>query len=153
MNTGLAENWGNEDMEAAPEDELLRLYVQFDENPTEDIPEKACAPTIGFKDGNGCWRFAGWCWSHDVFTEGKGKPVAWLPLLSQPPRAALSKEEKPRATKKASVEHTRLIDHKMTCLHCGYEYPVSMPIPVKLMAALVDAFNDIHKDCKKESPK
>ena len=26
------------------------------------------------------WQFAGWCWSHDHFTEGKGTPVGWLPM-------------------------------------------------------------------------
>lgn len=78
------ENWGNEDMSAAPEGEMLRLYVRFNEHPTEDIPTGACAATIGFKDAAG-WHIAGWCWHHDHFTEGKGTPVAWLPMLSTTP--------------------------------------------------------------------
>lgn len=81
------ENWGDENMDAAPEGEMLRLYVQFEEHPTDDVPGGACAATIGFKDSEG-WHFAGWCWSHDHFTDGKGKPVAWLPMLSAHPPAA-----------------------------------------------------------------
>ncbi|MCL6701123.1 hypothetical protein [Pseudomonas sp. T1.Ur] len=71
------------DMESAPKDgTLLRLLVSFDEHSTEDADE---APTIGANnfdnDGEDAWRFAGWCWTHDHFTQGVGTPVGWLPMI------------------------------------------------------------------------
>ena len=44
---------------------------------------------VGEGEGLG-WQFAGWCWSHDHYTEGKGRPVGWLPL---PHHLAEKKEE------------------------------------------------------------
>jgi hypothetical protein len=74
------------DMDTAPRDgTLLRLLVEFDEHSTEDSDQ---APTIGANnfdhDGLDEWKFAGWCWTHDHFTEGKGTPVGWLPLMNDP---------------------------------------------------------------------
>lgn len=73
-------------MAGAPRDgRLLRLLVRFDENATDDAAE---AWTIGSNayeaTGEDEWKVAGWCWDHDHFTEGKGTPIGWLPLLSQP---------------------------------------------------------------------
>ena len=73
-------------MSSAPRDgTLLRLLVEFEEHPTEDADH---APTIGANnfdnDEEDCWKFAGWCWTHDHFTEGKGVPVGWLPMLPEP---------------------------------------------------------------------
>lgn len=78
---------GPRPMETAPRDgTMVRLLVQFEENPTEDSFEPAW--TIGAcnddnvgEDERVGWKFAGWCWEHDHFTEGKGAPVGWLPLL------------------------------------------------------------------------
>lgn len=77
---------GWRDMETAPTDgTLVRLLVEFDEHSTEDAEQ---AITIGANnldnDEEDVWRFAGWCWTHDHFTEGKGKPVGWLPMLDDP---------------------------------------------------------------------
>lgn len=77
---------GWKDMASAPTDgTMLRLLVEFEEHPTEDADQ---AVTIGANnfDNNGedSWQFAGWCWSHDHFTEGKGTPVGWLPMLDEP---------------------------------------------------------------------
>lgn len=74
------------DMASAPTDgTMVRLLVEFEEHSTEDADQ---APTIGANnfdnDGENVWRFAGWCWSHDHFTEGKGTPVGWLPMLPDP---------------------------------------------------------------------
>lgn len=71
------------DMGSAPKDgTLVRLLVSFDEHSTEDADE---APTIGANnfenDGDDIWRFAGWCWSHDHFTQGVGTPLGWLPMI------------------------------------------------------------------------
>jgi len=76
------------DMASAPRDgTMLRLLVEFSEHSTEDADQ---ATTIGANnlenDGDDRWQFAGWCWSHDHFTEGKGEPVGWLPMLGEPRR-------------------------------------------------------------------
>ncbi len=71
------------DMGSAPKDgTMLRLLVSFVDHSTEDADE---APTIGANnfdnDGEDAWRFAGWCWTHDHFTQGVGIPVGWLPMI------------------------------------------------------------------------
>ncbi len=74
-------------MDTAPRDgTMVRLLVQFEENATEDTAEPAW--TIGAcnddnvgEDERVGWQFAGWCWTHDYFTEGKGTPVGWLPMI------------------------------------------------------------------------
>lgn len=88
----VANEWpgdGWHDMATAPRDgTMVRLLVDFTEHPTEDQDR---APTIGACHDDGHpdeptgWQFAGWCWSHDHFTEGKGEPVGWLPLLDTQP--------------------------------------------------------------------
>lgn len=83
------------DMATAPRDgTLVRLLVEFTEHATEDADQ---APTIGANnfdnDGEDRWQFAGWCWSHDHFTEGKGTPIGWLPLLEEPRRIAPQQQE------------------------------------------------------------
>lgn len=82
---------GWKDMASAPTDgTMLRLLVAFEEHPTEDADQ---AVTIGANnfdnDGEDNWQFAGWCWSHDHFTEGKGTPVGWLPMLDEPKARAV----------------------------------------------------------------
>lgn len=69
-------------IEIAPKDNtLLLLLVEPDDHATEDA---ALCRTIGGNnldnDGDDRWQFAGWCWSHDHFTEGTGKVIGWLPL-------------------------------------------------------------------------
>ena len=81
---------GWRDMATAPTDgTMVRLLVEFEEHSTEDAER---APTIGANnfdnDDEDVWRFAGWCWSHDHFTEGKGTPVGWLPMLDGPKLSA-----------------------------------------------------------------
>lgn len=70
------------DMSIAPKDgSLVILLVEFDEHSTED---QDAAPTIGMNnfdnDEEDEWRFAGWCWTHDHWTQGSGKPIGWIPL-------------------------------------------------------------------------
>lgn len=74
------------DMATAPRDgTMLLLKVRFTENSTEDAE---VAVTIGANnldhDEIDEWKFAGWCWTHDCFTEGKGTPIGWLPLVRRP---------------------------------------------------------------------
>lgn len=71
--------------ETAPKDgSLLRLLVQFTEHPMED-DDAAPQATVGMNNlgntGVDEWQFAGWCWTHDRFTQGEGTVVGWLPLL------------------------------------------------------------------------
>ncbi|HFF6004415.1 hypothetical protein [Stenotrophomonas maltophilia] len=74
-------------MNTAPRDgTMVRLLVQFDENATEDTAEPAwtigaCNDDNVMHDERVGWKFAGWCWTHDHFTEGSGTPVGWLPLV------------------------------------------------------------------------
>ncbi|WP_296276644.1 hypothetical protein [Pseudomonas sp. UBA7530] len=83
------------DMATAPRDgTLVRLLVEFTEHATEDTDQ---APTIGANnfenDGEDRWLFAGWCWSHDRFTQGQGEPVGWLPMLDEQRRIAPAQRE------------------------------------------------------------
>lgn len=76
-------------MSCAPKDgTMLRLLVEFDDNATEDS-QGACA-TIGANnfdhDQLDEWKFAGWNWTHDCFTEGVGTPIGWLPMLEAAPQ-------------------------------------------------------------------
>lgn len=57
----------------------------------------------------------------------------------------------------AEVEH---VDHVvftpkdgvmlLECRRCGETYPATMPIPVRLLTALVDAFHKDHEHCERE---
>lgn len=44
--------------------------------------------TIGFNSfdhsGDPEWKMAGWCWDHDHFTAGRGKPIGWWPMPKKP---------------------------------------------------------------------
>lgn len=75
-------------IETAPKDgTLLILLVEQDlesessSNPTED---HLAYRTIGHNNledsDEDVWEFAGWCWSHDHWVQGRGKPVAWQPM-------------------------------------------------------------------------
>ncbi|MES2685717.1 MAG: hypothetical protein V4706_02785 [Pseudomonadota bacterium] len=71
------------DMSTAPLDgSIIRLLVEFEDHQLED--HEAPQHTIGcnsFKNtGVDEWQFVGWCWTHDHFTDGVGKPVGWLPF-------------------------------------------------------------------------
>ncbi len=81
----------------APKDgTLIMLCIAFEddrEHPLDDT--RAPSRTIGFNnfknDGLDVWKFAGWCWSHDHFTEGEGTPCGWLPM---PPELSQSNDER-----------------------------------------------------------
>lgn len=84
---------GWQDIASAPKDgTLLLLLVEADldsedsSNPTEN---EIVYRTVGHNnldhDGDDVWRFAGWCWSHDHWVEGRGTPVMWQPIPAMPP--------------------------------------------------------------------
>lgn len=79
-------------MSAAPKNgDLLQLLVEHcDDGELDTATEnEARWRTIGHNnfenDGEDKWVYAGWCWDHDHFTEGRGgRPIAWAPLLPLP---------------------------------------------------------------------
>lgn len=70
----------------APRDgTLVWLLIDYrGEQGDHPLDDAEFAWTVGFNnlenDGEDEWRFAGWCWSHDHFTAGRGKVLAWKPL-------------------------------------------------------------------------
>lgn len=76
-------------METAPRDgTMVRLLVEFIDHAIEDCVGPAW--TIGANNDDNVgddertgWQFAGWCWTHDHFTNGLGMPVGWLPLAPE----------------------------------------------------------------------
>lgn len=70
-------------LSTAPKDgTLLELVVDYTDG-HHPLHDALIAPTIGFNDldntGEDEWRFAGWCWCNDHFTQGEGKVIAWRP--------------------------------------------------------------------------
>lgn len=70
--------------ETAPKDgTICRLLVEFEEHDLADSSEPTV--TIGFNtlndNGEDFWHLVGWDWCHDVFTQGSGKVIGWLPLV------------------------------------------------------------------------
>ena len=61
---------------------LVELVVDYKEG-EHPLTDAILACTIGFNTladaGVDEWKFAGWCWTHDHFVQGKGTPVAWRP--------------------------------------------------------------------------
>jgi|GEM_PF-4625087 len=61
---------------------LVELVVDYSEG-DHPLQDGILACTVGFNTladtGVDEWKFAGWCWTHDHFVQGKGAPVAWRP--------------------------------------------------------------------------
>lgn len=78
----------NFDMSKAPRDGTMLLLVidvsdpEFDDNSHLLEDTEKYSRTVGHNnftnDGEDEWQMAGWCWSHDHYTSGHGKPVAWM---------------------------------------------------------------------------
>lgn len=74
-----------EPIATAPKDgSLLLLLVEADtesEDSSHPTENALIYRTIGHNnfdhDGEDVWQFAGWCWSHDHWVEGRGTPISW----------------------------------------------------------------------------
>lgn len=59
---------------------MLWLLVDYADG-EHALVDSRFGATIGFNSeadtGEDRWQFAGWCWSHDHFTEGHGKVIGW----------------------------------------------------------------------------
>jgi hypothetical protein len=77
--------WCNPMVTAPRNGTLLRLRVDYSGDEAKHaLWNNTVAWTVGFNnfenDGEDFWRIAGWNWSHDCFTEGRGAPIGWLPF-------------------------------------------------------------------------
>ena len=75
-------------IETAPRDGTLLLLLCGGEDDDFATEDDVVWRTIGQNnfdhDENDEWQMAGWCWSHDHFTEGNGTPVKWMPMPEAP---------------------------------------------------------------------
>lgn len=77
---------GARPMKSAPRDgRILCLLVDYsDDEAAHALQDANRTWTIGgnsFENtGEDHWQFAGWCWTHDHFTEGKGRVIGWAPF-------------------------------------------------------------------------
>lgn len=75
-------------------DEAVLLLVDYTDG-DHAIDDATVAITIGHNndhnvgddEGEG-WLFAGWCWGHDHYVQGKGKPIGWMPIPHHLARAS-----------------------------------------------------------------
>jgi hypothetical protein len=57
--------------------------------------------------------------------------------------------------KKPEIKHITVRNQKLFCINCGGEHPLVFPLGIKEMTKKIEAFNELHGDCKKtwEEPK
>jgi len=104
------EEW--RDIASAPRDHrMLELIVDYSGEDADHALQDTAryGVTIGFNGfedtGEDEWFLAGWCWSHDHFTAGRGVPVAWRP-------ARLDEETDGLAEIAAELETARRLTNK-----------------------------------------
>lgn len=75
-------------------DETVLLLVDYRDG-DHPLDDALVAITIGHNNDHNAgegeeqgWQFAGWCWCHDHYVEGKGAPIGWMPLPHHLARAA-----------------------------------------------------------------
>jgi hypothetical protein len=71
-------------MDTAPKDNTLVLLLVEYSDGAHPLEDSHIARTIGHNSygdtGEDQWQFAGWSWCQDVYTQGTGKPIAWMPM-------------------------------------------------------------------------
>lgn len=67
-------------------DETVLLLVDYTDG-DHPLDDAVIAITIGHNNDHNIgddeptgWQFAGWCWAHDHYVQGSGKPIGWMPL-------------------------------------------------------------------------
>jgi hypothetical protein len=83
-------------IETAPKDGTLILLLVAADPDSEDssMPTENAMyfRTIGSNEledtGEDTWSFAGWCWQHDHWVNGRGLPAKWAPIPTLPPNDA-----------------------------------------------------------------
>jgi hypothetical protein len=93
---------GWQPIETAPKNgTLLLLLVDYSEGDHWiDDEQSGLGRTIGHNnddnvgegEGEG-WQFAGWCWTHDHYVEGSGKPIKWMMFDRTPDAQPSSTDE------------------------------------------------------------
>ena len=53
------------------------------------------------------------------------------------------------ATRKKKGDHCVMRNGHPFCTHCGRSYEIALPAPVPMVTAQINAFVEMHKDCKK----
>lgn len=48
------------------------------------------------------------------------------------------------------IDHIVFKNRAFICLHCGTTQPVELPMPMKEFSLKIEAFNEIHKHCRKD---
>ena len=80
-------------------------------NPLDDAFH---ARTIGHNnfdnDGEDVWQFAGWCWSQDHYTQGRGTPVACIELAAVAPMAGDDRDFMREAFGRVLAERVRQVE-------------------------------------------
>lgn len=66
------------DMDSAPKDKPVRLFVKYTAHPLDDAELEV---TLGIYTEDFGWTFAGWDEAEGQFTNGKGEVLGWLPLI------------------------------------------------------------------------
>lgn len=80
-------------MDTAPKNgSIIRLLVNFEDMSIDDGdgPFATIGQNNFANDGEDLWQVVGWCWEHDHFTDGKGTPIGWLPMLYAAPVAPVA---------------------------------------------------------------
>jgi hypothetical protein len=79
--------WYNPISTAKKDGKFLFLFVDYTDgdHPLED-EERVWTVGVNSFENTGVdeWKFVGWSWAQDTFTQGKGKVLGWMPFSFPP---------------------------------------------------------------------